>query len=238
MNDIIYAGNIACGEPRKAYEIALASQSGEVIWESGKKSYAAGQIIVIPPFLHCERAAGAHDIYVQIERAALSLKSPEVFSDDENRGLAHAIRQAAAYFGEEKKREGILHALGGLLAGYIADFRERSGLSPVVERVKKEIENNLRDPSFSLEDSLKKLPLNYDYVRKLFRKEVGVTPHEYLVSARMDFARGLMDSGITNRYSAFSVSQIAESCGFSEPLYFSRVFKKYFGVSPSEYAKK
>jgi AraC-like DNA-binding protein len=40
---------------------------------------------------------------------------------------------------------------------------------------------------------------------------------------------------MSNRYSEYTVSQIAEACGYSDPLYFSRVFKKYFGVAPSEY---
>ncbi len=46
-----------------------------------------------------------------------------------------------------------------------------------------------------------------------------------------------MLSGVTNRYSHYSVTQIAEACGFAEPLYFSRVFKKYYGVAPSYYLK-
>ena len=82
------------------------------------------------------------------------------------------------------------------------------------------------------------MPLNYDYVRKLFKKETGVTPHEYLVNSRMDLAKNIILSGISNQYSNYTVSQIAEMCGFAEPLYFSRVFKKRFGVSPSEYGKK
>ncbi|MGN0682328.1 MAG: helix-turn-helix domain-containing protein [Oscillospiraceae bacterium] len=35
-----------------------------------------------------------------------------------------------------------------------------------------------------------------------------------------------------------NISQIAYICGFSEPLYFSRVFKKNFGVSPKSYAER
>ncbi len=96
---------------------------------------------------------------------------------------------------------------------------------------------NACDALFSVEDCIRKLPLNYDYVRKLFKKETGVTPHEYLVNLRMKRARAIISGGVTNRYSKYSVSQIAEACGFAEPLYFSRVFKKYFGVSPSEYIK-
>ena len=75
-------------------------------------------------------------------------------------------------------------------------------------------------------------------MRKLFKKETGVTPHEYLTRARMRRAKEIILSGVTNRYSEYTVTQIAEACGFAEPLYFSRVFKKYFGVSPSRYVDK
>ena len=96
----------------------------------------------------------------------------------------------------------------------------------------------MSDSSFRLDDAIKTLPLNYDYVRKLFKSETGVTPREYLLNERMKLARELILSGVTNRYSEYTVSQIAEACGFSEPLYFSRVFKKFYGVPPTEYGDK
>ena len=105
-------------------------------------------------------------------------------------------------------------------------------------RVKAEIDKYLTDCSFCLDDAIKKMPLNSDYVRKLFKKETGLTPHAYLLKERMELASSLISGNITNRYSNYTVSQIAESCGFAEPLYFSRVFKKYFGTPPSEYSKK
>ena len=101
-----------------------------------------------------------------------------------------------------------------------------------------EIERGLSDPLFSLEGAIRALPLNYDYVRKLFRREVGATPLEYLTSARMERAAAIILSGVQNRYSNYTVAQIAEMCGYSEPLYFSRVFKNYYGLSPSQYIER
>lgn len=235
MNDIIYAGRIACGEPRKAFEVILSSEDGALEYDGGKLDYNRGDIIVIPPHFSCKRNIGAEDLYVQIDKALIALKQPKVLSDDENAGMAHAVRQAALYFGEERKKDAIIAAFGTLLAGYITAFSNLSGLSPVVESVKADILKNLRDPAYSLEDALKRLPLNYDYVRKLFKRETGVTPHAYLTAERMKLARELLSSGLSNKFSEFTVAQISESCGFSEPLYFSRVFKKYYGVSPSSY---
>jgi AraC-like DNA-binding protein len=72
-------------------------------------------------------------------------------------------------------------------------------------------------------------------VRKLFKKQVGLTPHDYLKTKRLEMAKSIMSSGASNQYSDYTVAQIAEMCGFSEPLYFSRVFKNYFGIPPTDF---
>jgi len=79
------------------------------------------------------------------------------------------------------------------------------------------------------------MPFHYDYLRKLFKKEVGVSPLEYLTELRMKSAETLLTAMWTNEY---SITEIAQMCGFADSLYFSRVFKKHFGCAPSNYAQK
>ncbi len=254
MNRIVFAGKTECAadeQVNKYFEFIIPEKGGKggVIVAAEKNSYNAkrniafgrDEIAVIPPYLKYRvKTCGAGDIHILVEQAMLPLKEPFVMSDVENEGIRHAALQAAVYFGSDyNNREIVLSALGNLLVSYVdLVLGEESKLSPAVVLVRDEIEKNLSDTSFSLEDNLRKLPLNYDYIRKLFKKETGLTPHEYLTAKRMERAGSLLSSGITNRYSNYSVSQVAEACGFAEPLYFSRVFKKYFGVSPSEYSKR
>ena len=101
-----------------------------------------------------------------------------------------------------------------------------------------EIDRHISDPTFSLERYLNSLPLNSDYVRKLFKEKTGISPHAYLHGKRMDLAQILLSSHTSNKYSEYSVAQLAEACGFADPLYFSRAFKKQFGLSPTEYRLK
>ena len=131
----------------------------------------------------------------------------------------------------------MLSAYGSLIAALIAAYVAPNGYSPAVQSVLDDLEKHIGDSTYSLEGFIRSLPLNYDYVRKLFKKEVGVTPHEHLTRARMLRAKTILLSGVTNRYSNYSVTQIAEACGYAEPLYFSRVFKQYYGVAPSHYLK-
>ncbi len=64
---------------------------------------------------------------------------------------------------------------------------------------------------------------------ELFKKQLGITPNKYLTSKRIGYARQLLNDGV------ISLSEIAESCGFSDIYYFSKVFKAETGVSPNKY---
>lgn len=192
------------------------------------------QAVVIPPL---KKYVANHFSGIKIVFENALLPFDEVCAIPDGDGtITFAAEQALKYFNAGlNKKDLILSALGDLLIGYITAFSADREYSPVVELVRSEIAKGVSDCSFSIQDCLKKLPLNYDYIRKLFKKETGVTPSEYLLKERMTLAQQLLSSGISNRFSEYSVSQIAEACGYSEPLYFSRVFKKYFGVAPSEY---
>lgn len=218
MNDIIFAGKYEKFETSKYFEIILPD--------------GAESVTVVPPL--AKNCFSGNGIKVTLEKALLPFR--QITEVPDGGDIRHAAERAAFYFNcGLPERQMILSALGGLITALITSFSRQSGYSPAVQTVIAEIKKGVSDCAYSAEESLRKLPLNYDYMRKLFKKEAGVTPREYLLRERMELARGIIRGGLTNKYSGYTVSQIAEACGFSDPLYFSRVFKKYFGVSPSEY---
>ena len=75
--------------------------------------------------------------------------------------------------------------------------------------------------------------LSTNHMHRIFKKEMGITPINYLNAYRIRCAKKLLkDSDI-------SLNKIAETLGFSSANYFCTVFKKYCnGVSPSDYRKK
>lgn len=75
---------------------------------------------------------------------------------------------------------------------------------------------------------LEGIPYNEDYFRREFRKQVGLTPPKYQEFKRMERAMALLASGQ-------SVKQAAAFVGYSDSYYFSRMFKRYIGVSPAGY---
>ena len=67
------------------------------------------------------------------------------------------------------------------------------------------------------------------YFSKLFKQETGENYVEYLSRVRIENAKKMLTE------SEASIKEISYSVGFSDPNYFSRAFKKYEGVSPTEY---
>ena len=65
-----------------------------------------------------------------------------------------------------------------------------------------------------------------------FKQILKVTPMQYILSLRMANAQSLLET------TEDSISEIAEAVGYDNPLYFSRIFRKNIGVSPSEYRKR
>lgn len=240
MNDLIKAERInSLGEVRTngCLEFIAPDESAEIICGEDKIVCTNGAIVIPPNCSYKILSCGKGCTSAKIERPITSVDKPAAISGEAGRGIAFAVKQAEYFYNFCENSEAVLAGLSGLMVSYANYALGKKKYSPVTQRVMDETDRFFTDQSFSAEDCILKLPLNYDYVRKLFKKETGVTPHEYLISKRMERARELLSGRLTNRYSNYSVSQIAELCGFSEPLYFSRVFKKRFGVSPSEYKK-
>lgn len=65
-----------------------------------------------------------------------------------------------------------------------------------------------------------------------FRQFTGMTPMQYILSIRISNAQGLLEA------TEYNINEISTIVGYDNPLYFSRIFKKQRGLSPSEYRKR
>lgn len=72
--------------------------------------------------------------------------------------------------------------------------------------------------------------LNTSYFGLLFKKNTGMSVREFINMVRINYAENMLASG------QFSVGQTAHRCGFTDAFYFSKVFKKLKGYSPSKVA--
>ena len=98
-----------------------------------------------------------------------------------------------------------------------------------MERIKKYIEANAADPSFSVAAVADKFSFSADYVGKIFSKYTGMTINAYLANLRLERSLKLL------RDTEVPINDIAGMVGYSSPNYFARVFKKQMDQTPTEY---
>ena len=120
-------------------------------------------------------------------------------------------------------------ALGGLLE----NSANHNHVNRKIIHIREEIESSFTNPEFNIYNLIQSSGYADDYLRSIFLKHYGLTPKGYLNKLRMEYAKSL----INTYQKALKICDIAYQCGFSDPFYFSRRFKKYFGVSPINYIK-
>lgn len=88
--------------------------------------------------------------------------------------------------------------------------------------------DQLYQQDLSLEDVARAVAVSPFYLSRLFREEMGIGFTEYLTRLRMEKSLTLLLQGLTVKECAFAI-------GYNDPNYFSRLFRKYFQLSPTEY---
>ena len=78
----------------------------------------------------------------------------------------------------------------------------------------------------------KQMKISYSYFRKVFEELFHEPPHNYLLQCRLQKAEYLLTDN------ELQIQEIAVLCGFQDKFYFSRLFKKNYGMSPMKYRKE
>jgi AraC-like DNA-binding protein len=132
--------------------------------------------------------------------------------------------------------EHIISAVGAHVAetyGGIRVFRQppQGGLAPWQERRAKEILSSRLDGDLSPSAIASELGLSASHFSRAFRRSTGTTPHQWLLSRRVDEAKQLL---VDRRR---SLGEIAVACGFADQSHFTRVFSRLAGTSPGAWRR-
>lgn len=100
--------------------------------------------------------------------------------------------------------------------------------SPIIQKLTTRIDADLTS-DLSLHTQADELGVNASYLSSLFKKEIGTAYTEYVNQKRIEYAKHLLNT--TN----YQIQSIAQLCGIFDLNYFSKVFKKYSGITPVKY---
>lgn len=108
---------------------------------------------------------------------------------------------------------------------------EKSSVDVLAEALTEYIDIHYKDPDITVQKIAKRFSYSGKYVSLVFKKKMNLSLNKYINQLRIQYAIRLLENNVT------SISYISALCGFSDPLYFSKVFRKKMGMSPSAYLK-
>lgn len=166
------------------------------------------RIITLPKHLHNMLNTDVHDKFKRIV---------ELFNSDNPYMLAYV--------------NGALHEL--LIDLYMLKHTNADSSSSAarIRKIYRFLSDNVEKP-FSPSDLEAHMELSFKHIGRIFKEHTGITLHQCHTQFKIDHATRMLCNGNLN------ISEISESLGFSDPLYFSNVFKKHTGLSPRAYRNK
>ena len=136
-----------------------------------------------------------------------------------------------AYFKKEDElliEAYLIEALSSLILDstlYTKDYKKIFEDKKIIKQTYEFINDSI-DTNFTLDILAKNVNLSKFHFLRLFKKDIGLTPHAFIVNERLNRANFLIQNGL-------SICEASIQVGFNDQSHFTRNFKKYFGYTPS-----
>lgn len=157
-----------------------------------------------------------------------------VFKSDKNKQCAEILRKTLFEITPTNEFEEVYimqSAFYQIIALHIQDMKEADeSYSNIAQSVMDFINENYYQ-KIKINELAKKYNYTRNYLYTLFKSEYGVSPQEYIVTLRIEKAKQLL----LDETKSLLVSEVASAVGFNDCLYFSRLFHKRTGLSPTEF---
>ncbi|WP_099204086.1 response regulator transcription factor [Scatolibacter rhodanostii] len=126
--------------------------------------------------------------------------------------------------------EGVFKNLHNIIANNIENASpESESAGEIMVRIRQYIDASFMDNELGTNKLSKEFSISLGYLSASYKKEHGITISKYIIFKRMEYATKLL------KETTFSVSEIAETCGFNNLSYFMRLFKNTYAITPSQY---
>ncbi len=207
----------------------LAAGDGFLVVPSQIISYSADKV---DPWEYCWVAFNGADAKRLMEQTGLLEREP-VFhygSDSHLQDLIMNINNTSGFdpSAEARMESALLLFLAALIDHFgRVPLPHKNGFE-YVQKAIKYIDYNYSG-NISINSIAASVGVSRSHLYRLFMQHISMPPNEYLMRYRISKAAALLDTR------QLTVGEAAYSTGFSDQLYFSRVFKKYMGIPPSRY---
>ncbi len=170
-------------------------------------------------------AQADHPFYLSASRGKINIP-PE-----QTEAIFESMKHA---FFRSDNRVLITHILEHIFAeNYLFGNKSKAKARPFskeIEIATRYMRNNL-NKKIDMDELAKQVFLSHSGLIWKFRQELGTTPSNYLSMLRLQNAKSLLLN------CPYSITQISEMCGYSNPYYFTNAFRRCWGMSPTEFRK-
>lgn len=162
---------------------------------------------------------------------------PSYILPDKHGSLIKQFNQIYAILETGYSTDNIIH-ISNMLGVFLSDINHSSSLNSTTTKQNRDPINRFIefmldnvDGHINLNQLTHELNLSKSYLVHIFKENTGFSPIDYFIHLKIQKACQLLDTNI------LSVKQIACQLGYDDPHYFSRIFKKTMGLSPTHYRK-
>lgn len=217
---------------RPTYGIAFCAEGSICYYHNGKKYISDKTCAVILPKGQSYKLKGQEEgvfylidfeceSYYSNEFMLLPIQNPQMLI-----AYAQQIQKLLVFKENRLKAFGVFYEMLSTIA--LQAGQSHNILHPAI----KYLEENLCDSSVTNSVLAQKANISEVYFRKLFIQQYGVSPKQYIIEKRIDYAKLLLIN------SPYSVTAVALDCGFSSVYLFCRTFKAKTGLTPTQYIKQ
>ena len=209
-------------------EYRLSVGDGFLVVPSRLASYSAD---TEDPWTYCWVGFNGSDAKRLTEQTGLLGREPVFHCEDDNLAklLTDICNASGSSPSEEARMEsGLLLFLAALMDRFGGKGEPHKSGYEYVKKAIKFIDYNY-SRNITVSSMAASAGISRSHLYRLFMQHISMPPNEYLMRYRIGKAAGLLENG------GLTVGEAAYSAGFSDQLYFSRVFRKYMGVPPSRY---
>ena len=205
--------------------------SGQITYTMNGKNYVShpGNAVILPQggtyTLSCDKEGFFPVMDFKSENCnckeitVLPLKNPQ--------GCVQDFKLLQDLFLRNESRLKKLSTFYGLLSKvFVSDSQKH----PFLDAVIRFVEENIQNPALTNTVLAKRIGISEVYLRKLFAAHYGMTPKQYILDIRIRKAKQMLTD------TPFTVTAIAEECGFSSLYHFCRIFRQRTGLTPSQFA--